>query len=151
MQRLMILMFTLFVTCLASTAWSQNKEAGIKLAPVPYSDPTSGVQMYKDYCASCHGLQGKGDGPAAQYLKEAPTDLSSLAERNKGKYPWMEVHGTLNFASKNRPHGTIDMPIWGNLFQSRFGASSDLRIHKLVDYVASLQRSEAKSALEIRH
>ncbi|WP_348264640.1 c-type cytochrome [Telmatobacter sp. DSM 110680] len=146
MKHLRILMF-IFVACLASTSWSQSKEKEIKLAPVPYSDPTSGAQMYKDYCASCHGLQGKGDGPAAQFVKAAPTDLSRLAERNDGKYPRMKVEGILKFGLKGHAHGSIDMPIWGDLFQSRFGQAPDLRANNLVKFVASLQQGGAKSAV----
>ena len=127
------------LACLAATAWSQNTQKRVKSVPAPYSDPASGAQMYKDYCASCHGLQGDGNGPAAPYLKSRPTDLSTLAQRNHGKYPWRTVHGTLKFGPQRSSHGPIDMPIWGDLFQSRFGVA-DLRAANLVKYVESIQR-----------
>jgi mono/diheme cytochrome c family protein len=132
--------------CLASTALAQNTAKKIKLGPVPYSDPTSGAQMYKDYCASCHGLQGKGDGPAAPLLKSAPTDLSRLAERNGGRYPSMKVTGTLKYGSSGNAHGTIDMPIWADVFHSWFHGAPDLRANNLVKYVASLQQDGSKIA-----
>jgi mono/diheme cytochrome c family protein len=50
----------------------------------PY--PRHGEAMYAQYCASCHGATGKGDGPAAALLP-APTDLTksdlNLAELMK--------------------------------------------------------------------
>jgi mono/diheme cytochrome c family protein len=149
MKDLRILMLTL-VACLASSAWSQSRETRIQLAPVPYSDPTSGAQMYKDYCASCHGLEGKGDGPAAPFLKSAPTDLSRLAERNGGRYPSMKVIGTLKFGLGGHAHGTIDMPIWADVFHSWFNQAPDLRANNLVKFVASLQQAGSKSASLIK-
>jgi mono/diheme cytochrome c family protein len=63
----------------------QTKE--LKTVPMAYSDPSSSAQMYKDYCAACHGKEGKGDGPAVEFLKTPPPDLRTLAQRNNGKYP----------------------------------------------------------------
>ncbi len=33
-------------------------------------------ELYDKQCASCHGPQGKGDGPAGQKLKTPPGDFS---------------------------------------------------------------------------
>src|ERR1039457_4011137 len=43
---------------------SQQKE------PVRRADITSGKNMFVNYCASCHGVDGKGNGPAAVALKQ---------------------------------------------------------------------------------
>jgi mono/diheme cytochrome c family protein len=65
----------------------QGRQKEIRRMPIKYIEPTSGVQMFKSYCAACHGPEGKGDGPAAEFLKKTPPDLSKLAQRNNGKYP----------------------------------------------------------------
>ena len=36
----------------------------IKEVPVKETSPASGKQMYSTYCAVCHGVDGKGSGPA---------------------------------------------------------------------------------------
>jgi len=35
-------------------------------------------QLYKKSCSSCHGPQGKGDGPAGKLLKPPAGDFSSV-------------------------------------------------------------------------
>ena len=59
------------------------------------SESESGAQLYKNYCAACHGVEGKGDGQVARFLKGPPADLSTLAQRNNGKYPADRVVATL--------------------------------------------------------
>src|SRR5215475_2380558 len=63
----------------------------LKTIPIKYTEPDSGAQMFKEYCASCHGVTGKGDGPAVVFLKAPPPDLRTMAQRNKGKYPAAKV------------------------------------------------------------
>src|SRR5271166_1385112 len=91
----------------------------VKKAPVPFSQPESGAAMYQDYCAACHGLSGKGDGPAAVALKSPVPDLTTLSKRNGGEFPDAQVAYLLNHGgSPTGAHGSEDMPIWGNLFKS---------------------------------
>ena len=114
----------------------------LKKVSMPYSDPTSGAQMYKDYCAACHGPEGKGNGAAVEFLKAPPPDLTTLAQRNGGKYPAEKLVVTLKLGPGTRAHGTIDMPIWGQLFNegSANRNVAELRIHNLIEYVRGLQR-----------
>jgi mono/diheme cytochrome c family protein len=99
--------------------------------------------MYVAYCASCHGKDGKGDGPAASALKSVPTDLTQLAVCNKGTFPENRVFQTIKGDSATSSHGPKDMPVWGPIFAS-MGAKSDgvvqLRIRNLTKYIASLQQ-----------
>ena len=48
---------------------------------------TSGMQMYINYCASCHGVDGRGNGPAAAARRMPPTDLTVLSKNNHGVFP----------------------------------------------------------------
>src|SRR4051794_15340818 len=68
----------------ATFAFSQTT---IEKSPAPYTSPASGQDMYKAYCASCHGLTGRGDGPAAPALKATVPDLTTIKARNGGKFP----------------------------------------------------------------
>jgi mono/diheme cytochrome c family protein len=91
----------------------------LKKVPINYSRPDSGPQMFKDYCASCHGEDGRGNGPAIVFLKSPPPDLRTMTQRN-GKYPAEKVGSMLNFGPGSRAHGALDMPTWGP-FVSLFG------------------------------
>ena len=72
--------------------------------------------MFTSYCAACHGKDGKGTGPAAEALKVPPTNLTSLAAKNGGKYPSMKVSSVIRGEDVLAAHGSRDMPIWGRLF-----------------------------------
>jgi mono/diheme cytochrome c family protein len=136
---------------LGIAARSQEPTAGtaqkkvIKKAPMKLTAADSGEEMYAEYCAVCHGKEGKGDGPAASELKVAPPDLSTLAKRNNGKYPSDHVAAVLSFGTSTPAHGTSDMPIWGRLLGwsgSALGtepAKVQLRIANLTTYIKSLQ------------
>jgi len=54
-----------------------------------------GKDLYMAYCASCHGVSGKEDGPAAAVLSGPLADLRTLAQRNKGKFPLAEVENVI--------------------------------------------------------
>ena len=117
----------------------------VKKAPIVQSDPSSGKQMYVDYCAACHGKDGQGNGPAAAALKVPLTNLASLAKNNGGKYPEAHVAAVLSFGVQNTAHGSKNMPVWGQLFQSLESSSSakaleaKQRINRLNTYVEWLQ------------
>lgn len=102
----------------------------------------SGKQMYLKYCASCHGKEGKGDGPAAWAMNTPPTDLTTLAKRNAGKFPWGYVGAILKFGKSFASHGSEDMPIWGQRFKEldpTRDPTGDQHVKDLVAYIASQQ------------
>lgn len=43
------------------------------------------------YCVTCHGGSGQGNGPLAEDLPVAPADLTRLAARNDGVFPYSGV------------------------------------------------------------
>ena len=118
----------------------EKTEKTMKKVHAPYSQPDSGAQMWKDYCAACHGATGAGDGPAAEILKSPPADLSLLAKNNHGKFPADHFASVLRFGTGGHAHGTSDMPVWGTLFRSQNESLVDLRIHNLSEFVESLQQ-----------
>jgi len=124
-------------------AVAQTKsETAIKKAPVKTTSPGSGKEMFKSYCAVCHGADGKGDGPAAAELKQKPADLTILAKTHGGTFPDAYVASVLRFGVKAPTHGSSDMPVWGPLFSSVSGhdaAQVQMRINNLTSYIKSLQ------------
>jgi len=120
---------------------AQDKDqTPIKKVPMVHSKPDSGAQMYKDYCAVCHGIDGKGDGPAMEFLKAPPPSLRTLAKTNGGKFPDTKLTAVLHFGSGNKAHGTSDMPFWGPMFRSEGGHDiAALRIANLNKHVETLQ------------
>lgn len=106
---------------------------------IPVTRSFSGVEMYKTWCASCHGLLGKGDGPAAAALKIAPADLTQLAKKNGGKFPMEKVRNYIDGTKEVASHGSRDMPVWGNFFRRLGQDDVTYRIVTLANYVASLQ------------
>lgn len=102
------------MACMAFFCAAQQKE--IKYVRVKASSPASSSEMYTSYCAVCHGVDGKGDGPAADALKVAPPDLTTLAKKNGGKYPTDHVTSAIRGDRRLAAHGSKEMPLWGDLF-----------------------------------
>jgi mono/diheme cytochrome c family protein len=112
-------------------------------APMPSVWVPSGEEVYKQFCAACHGTHAQGDGPAASMLKTHAPDLTTLAKRHGGKFPYDYVSRVLRFGPGTTAHGSSDMPTWGPIFRTidkdSEHAAQD-RLRNLVDYLASLQR-----------
>jgi len=51
---------------------------GGSVVPIPASAPSlaRGREVYRERCALCHGVSGRGDGPAAAGLRPPPTNLA---------------------------------------------------------------------------
>jgi mono/diheme cytochrome c family protein len=129
------------VLALAMCAQEQPKKT-IKHVPIKPTSAASGQEMYKTYCAVCHGTDGKGGGPAAEALKTPPTDLTLLSKNNGGQYPSMKVAATIRGEANLPAHGSKEMPVWGQLFWSMSGgheAEVQQRVTNLNAYIESLQ------------
>lgn len=59
----------------------------VPLAPTTTPDLARGAQLYATNCASCHGLSGAGDGPAAQALTPPPIAFTDH-ERARHRSPF---------------------------------------------------------------
>lgn len=141
----------LLLAAFALSAWSQErtlttyKEKTIKTVPIKDTSAVSGQEMYMNYCAPCHGKEGRGDGPAATALKTPPADLTTLAKRNNGRFPADHVSYVLRRGVEVPAHGSKDMPTWGPLLRSLHSRDAvgdqltDMRIRNLTDYLKSLQ------------
>jgi mono/diheme cytochrome c family protein len=129
--------FLLFCGVLAG----QNSPQVKKTAAVETS-PASGKEMYLQYCASCHGKDGKGGGPAAVALKTAPSNLTTLAAHNNGSFPDVRVSRLIEGTDQLAAHGSHEMPIWGQVFHQMDGmgpSTMKLRVANLTGYLKALQ------------
>jgi len=123
-----------------------QQQVTVKHVPIKYVDPSSGKDLYVAYCASCHGVDAMGTGPAAEALKAIPTDLTMLARRNHGTYPASEVYEIIvsSGTSLIPAHGSAEMPVWGPMFASLSTASREngiaMRAGNINDYVKGMQR-----------
>lgn len=110
---------------------------------LPPSYVPSGKVMFKQYCASCHGADAKGRGPATPTLNTRVPDLTTLAKRHDGKFPYDYVESVLRFGPGYVAHGSPEMPVWGPIFQyleNYNEAAVRQRIRNLCQYLESLQQ-----------
>ncbi len=106
-----------------------------------------GKVEYHLRCASCHGSDGKGDGPVADQLKTPPADLTELAKKNGGVFPLSAVYEKIDGRQEVKAHGPRDMPVWGYLYlpsalnqkQPQSWLFLDTRILALADYLYRIQ------------
>ena len=105
-------------------------------------DNATGADLYRQYCASCHGADGHGHGPATEALKTPPTDLTMIAKQNNGKFDAKAIKRVIQGEKHVAAHGSSEMPSWGTSFRSATGnqAAADARINLLVTYIQSIQR-----------
>lgn len=121
---------------------AQEAQPTVKHTTAPATSPASGKEMFESYCASCHGKDAKGDGPAAGALKQAPANLTTLARQNGGKYPSDKVTSILRGQTKLVAHGDQDMPVWGPVFWKMSQGHEEqlqMRIANLNRYLESIQ------------
>jgi mono/diheme cytochrome c family protein len=143
-----LLVFGAALISILTIAGAQENQ--IKKTQVKPTSSVSGAQMFKQYCAVCHGPSGKGDGPVATALKVPPPDLTTLAQRHDGKFPDDYVSNVLKNGVQNPAHGSGEMPVWGPIFDTmnRWKALCPgmdetpvtLRITNLTNYLKSIQK-----------
>jgi mono/diheme cytochrome c family protein len=122
--------------------------AVLLIAPITqsFAAENGGKEMYLKYCASCHGTQGKGDGPVNRDLKVKVPDLTLLRGKNKGTYPLDRVMSSIDGSRLVRAHGTRNMPVWGEVFRQEHEKekytelTSLLKAKLIAEYVGTLQK-----------
>jgi len=120
------------------------------LADVPSvsSAALSGKDDYMKNCAGCHGADGKGNGPDLYVVPGvAPADLTLLAKRNGGVFPFQQTEDAIDGRKGIPSHKRFDMPFWGVTMQTpgkEFTPESDARVKARIDaivrYIESIQQ-----------
>jgi mono/diheme cytochrome c family protein len=99
-----------------------------------------GRKLFMQYCASCHGTDAKGTGPAAKALKKAPADLTKIPKEN-GKFPGIRIQRAIAGDDMLESHGSREMPIWGTYLRQKVGPGfAKMDIYNLTSYLESIQQ-----------
>ena len=134
---LLVLLTALFLEPLVA-----DQTTGAKNPPLVISS-MYGRDLFELYCATCHGRDGKGNGPAAEALRVRPADLTTIARRNGGVFPRSRVESFVTVGEERAApaHGSKEMPVWGPIFRALDfnDAANKIRLANIVEYVGSLQ------------
>src|ERR1700739_5145833 len=101
-------------------------------------DVAQGRQLFLEYCPSCHGLTGEGDGPVAPALSTPPANLRRLSERFGNPLPEDQVARFIDGRAEVKAPGPRDMPVWGARFYYKSGGNERLARRWLAQLVAYL-------------
>ena len=114
-------------------------------APTRATEPTSGAQLFRTHCASCHGENATGTGPISAQLRTAVPDLTTFSARNGGMFPAERVRQMIEGRGP-AAHGDRSMPVWGDVFrrQTDADAAAAMRIDSIVTFLRSIQRRSAE-------
>jgi mono/diheme cytochrome c family protein len=111
------------------------------------SGAAAGQILFQTYCASCHGVLGDGNGPAAAALRTSPADLTRLTERHGLPLPRHTIAELIDGRLDVAAHGSREMPVWGEVFfPSEPGGSPNRErakqrsIQVIIDYLETIQR-----------
>ena len=98
---------------------------------------------YEANCAGCHGLSAKGDGKLADILITRPPDLTQIARRNGGAFPFWRIYDVIGGEKPVRAHEFSAMPVWSSRFRgeekTRYAEPTHVRLLLLTHYLESLQ------------
>jgi mono/diheme cytochrome c family protein len=112
------------------------------------SREVTGADLYARYCTSCHGRDGRGDGPLAASLKRPPADLTTIAKRAGGRFDESAVLAMIDGRRLVAEHGPREMPVWGARFEEEHSGEALhayvglLQSRALVDYLRSIQTKD---------
>ena len=130
------------VLAAAAAVFAQGQTAQKSRSRQP--DLATGKDTFTKYCASCHGVSGKGDGPAAAAFKPPPMDLTALTKSHDGKFPAGYVSAVLKFGRNVLAHGDVDMPVWGSRFKAIDPLGDPTGQHHIDDVVAYVESIQVK-------
>lgn len=121
---------------------AQDRNNEIPSAFLNDNNAMDGAELYRMYCATCHGVDGRGNGPAAEAMKRRPTNLTTISQKNGGKFPGFRITHIIDGYEVVAAHGSREMPVWGDFFHDmhRDDTLLKLREHNLTEYIRSMQR-----------
>ncbi|MDX1740485.1 MAG: cytochrome c [Rhodothermales bacterium] len=146
-QAAVVLTATLFTASLVSCgppAPERPSGPDATVEAAAYDPIDAGQTHYLRYCASCHGEDGRGEGPVAEALKDPPTDITRFRLEEEGTFRVDDLIEIIRGVRDVRAHGTREMPVWGNIWgdseiQTATPEQIEQRINELVEYIRSIQ------------
>lgn len=102
----------------------------------------SGAGEFQRYCALCHGGDGRGAGPLtdADTMKKSVADLTRIAKRNGGVFPFSKVADTIRDGGSIAEHSPSRMMAWGKIFSAETDpVRAKAIIFEVTRYVEGLQ------------
>jgi mono/diheme cytochrome c family protein len=137
-----LILAAMLLFCLACTAQTQKPAAGPD-REAQTRIPLNGAQIFQHQCASCHGTDGRGHGPASATLKHKPANLTLISQTNGGEFPYQRVKETI--AGKESSWlalGTREMPIYGPIFHQVESDQDwgEVRLEAITKQVESIQQ-----------
>ncbi len=125
----------------------ENLVAYLETIQVATADADAGAALFRTYCASCHGIDAHGAGPAADQFRRLPPDLTTFAMRNGGTFPSERLRRIID-GRDVRSHGDPAMPVWGDAFKRTRDNPSDriiaARVDAIVKYLEAIQKRTAE-------
>ncbi len=125
--------------------------AALAATPALAQDADIGRAHYHAHCATCHGLEGRGDGPMAGVLLIKPVNLTELSAQNGGTFPLERVVKRIDGRDPLVSHGS-PMPVYGDYFEGSFDVPmkaptgqpvlTSQPVVDLVAYLREIQRLE---------
>jgi mono/diheme cytochrome c family protein len=107
----------------------------------------SGAALFRTYCASCHGVDARGAGPASAAMRTLPPSLTTFAMRNGGVFPSERLRQIID-GRWISSHGDREMPVWGDAFKRTAGGPTEdavkARIEAITNYIAGIQERTAE-------
>ena len=141
--RVPLLVLVSLVAVVISAA-AQTRDQDQPVIDQPVIRRVDGAGIFRNYCAACHGIDGRGNGPVSKALKQVVPDLTRLSQRNDGAFPGVHVRNTIMFGADNLlpAHGSKEMPIWGPIFHEiEFDHYlGHVRLENITKYLESIQR-----------
>jgi cytochrome c oxidase cbb3-type subunit 3 len=113
-----------FLICIGLVIWNTPVQAGAGM------EPLVGRKLYMTHCYTCHGVTGKGDGPAAARLQPKPRNLTDDAYLSKKTD--QDIYNVISGGSAGL-HRFSGMPDWKAIFYPE-------RIWDVVAYLRTLHR-----------
>jgi mono/diheme cytochrome c family protein len=135
--------------CVALSAGQQNQTApSAERPPAQLIHSIKGPDLFRAYCAPCHGQDAMGAGPAAPALKTKVPNLTLLARNNGGQFPVAHVRESIMGEQVVVAHGSREMPVWGPVFHQVEGDMDwgNVRLENLVKYLESIQSNRSPHA-----
>ena len=110
--------------------------------PGPLTHSLNGRDIYRTHCATCHGVEGKGDGPVAPALTTKMPDLSTISQRSGGVFPVGRVRKIILGDEIIAGHGSREMPVWGPIFHQiqEDRDYGEVRLQNITNYLKSMQK-----------